>query len=242
MENICLKISNPYEKFKSKPVQQKSEILYYHVANDLKQAIPYLEKHWKMQDNRNDNLTDTIVYRAKTFDELLYLYNKDPRGNFNYLVHRWYNKRTSDMAENIFCSYNIAEKEKNFKHKTIDFYLMDTPFDLKVSSFPKRFGKQRTNYRSDREYRNDLIRWLYENQSKQRRNHEENRLFIVCKHNTGLNSRENLFLKMDFEQIHKKVNNFLQYSEAKLHKEGEPFNKVRLKNGKYVYSDVIFIN
>ncbi|MFP7487262.1 hypothetical protein SFC65_24195 [Priestia filamentosa] len=170
------------------------------------------------------------------------MYNKEQRGNFKYLVHRWYNKQTSDFAEQLFCSYNISKKEKNFKHKTIDFYLMDTPFDLKISSFPKKFLKERDQYTTDRAYRNDLIRWLYENQSKGRRNHDSNRLFIICKHQSGRDSNQNLLLKRDFNQMQQKVHNYLLYAQEKLHREGVPFNQVLLKSGKTVFSDIIFIN
>lgn len=241
MENRSFKLPNPYEKYKKIPVQQKQILLYKHLSKELDRATPYLEK-WGIQNNKNDKLTDNIVYNAKTFDELLYMYNKEPTGNLNYLIHRWYNTKTSNMAESIFCSYNIAKKEKNFKHKTIDFYLMDTPFDLKVSSYPKRFNRTRIQYDSDRSYRNDLIRWLYDNQSKERRNHDSNRLFIICKHQTGNNSKKNLLLKKDFEQIAEKINAYLLYSEKKLHREGVPFNRVLLNSGKTVFSDIIFVS
>lgn len=242
MDNINFKISNSYEKFKTKPVEQKQILLYHHVSDDLKKAVPYIKKQWKIQDNKNDKLTDHMVYNAETFDDLLYQYNKNPKGDFDYLVRRWYNKKTSIMAENIFCSYNISEKEKKTTHKTIDFYLMDTPFDLKVTSFPKRFKKQRNQYKNDREYRNDLIRHLYDYQSQGRRCHYGNRLFIVCKHKNGYNNDENNYLKMDFEQIHKKVDSFLRYSEERLHKTEEPFNQVILNNGEKVYSEIIFVS
>ncbi|MGF7535430.1 hypothetical protein AAGG74_17400 [Bacillus mexicanus] len=242
MENRSFDLPNPYEKFKTTPIQRK-EILYYkHLSKELDKAVPYLKKKWGIQNNRNDKLTDEIVYTAKSFDELIYLYKKKPSGDFNYLIHRWFNTQTSKMAETLFCSYNIVKKEKNFAHKTIDFYIMDTPFDLKVSSYPTKFNKTRFQYDSDRAYRNDLIRWLYENQSKERRKHDSNRLFIICKHQTGCNSKANLLLKKDFDQIQKKINAYLRYSEKKLHNEGIPFNQVLLNNRKTVFSDIIFIN
>lgn len=239
MENFFFSV--PASKFKEKSVKQNSEIFFAPISQEIEQAVPYLENHWKMQDNQNDRLTDSVVYNAQTFNEVEKCYERNPKGEFTYLAHRWYNKRTSSVTEDIFCSYNIARKEEDIKHKTIDFYIMDVPFDLKLTSFPKRFGKQRSNYSSDRTYRNDLIRWLYENQSKGRRNHDKNRIFVVCKHDNGLNSRNNLLLKKDFEQIDKKVKSFLDYSYTKLERGEDPFNKVTLNNGTTVYSEVIFI-
>ncbi|MGN5650739.1 hypothetical protein [Bacillus sp. Brlt_9] len=248
MENIFLRASTAlftkhqhFEKI-TIPVHQVKKINYGSVLVELQKAAPFLKKCWKRQDNSNDLKTDKIVFTAKTFSELENGCTQGPDMDFNYLVHRWFNFKTSDVIENIFCSYNIAEKEKNNKHKTIDFYLMDTPFDLKVSSFPKKFKMNRSAFRTEREYRNALIRWLYDNQSKERRNHEENRLFVVCKHQTGKDSQQNLFLKMDFNQIHSKIDSFLRYSGKQVEQNKEPFNKVVLNSGKEVYSDIIIID
>lgn len=232
--------SVPTRKFED-PAEKEQQIFLYQASNELKKATPYLTGKWKMQDNKNDKLTNEIVYNVDTFDELQSQYKEHSTGDFNYLVHRWYNRMASEVTEKIFCSYPNSEKEANKSHKTIDFYLLSVPFDLKVTSFPKKFNKQRKDYTSDRAYRNDLIRWLYEYQSQEGRNHEENRLFVVCKHNSGKNSKNNLLLKMDFSQIEKKVEQFLIYSEKRFLAKGEAFNKVLLSNGKSVYADVIFI-
>ncbi|MED2737314.1 hypothetical protein [Bacillus toyonensis] len=248
MENVFLRASTElftkhcYHEKIEMPVHQVKKINYDSVLIELQKAAPFLKKSWKRQDNSNDVRTDNVVYTAKTFSELENRCTEGPDVDFNYLVHRWYNYKTSDVIENIFCSYNIAKKEQNFRHKTIDFYLMDTPFDLKVSSFPKKFKMSRRAFSSEREYRNALIRWLYDNQSKERRNHEENRLFVVCKHQSGKDSQQNLFLKMDFNQIQSKVDAFLRYSGKQVEQNKEPFNKVVLNSGKEVYSDVIFID
>lgn len=240
--NLLFQIHNADQFFEAKPVKQTQNINYQFLTEELQKAQPHLKTFWKMQDNQNDRLTDKIVYKARSFDELVEMYNENPNGDFDYLVHRWYNFQTSQMTEKIFCSYNVARKEEKTNHKTIDFYIMDTPFDLKVSSFPKRFGKKREDFNSDREFRNELIRWLYENQSKGRRNHHENRLFVICKHNEGLNSRDNLLLKKDFKQIHKKVDTYLKYSMEKMKREGVPFNKVTLNDGETVFADVLFVS
>jgi len=241
-KNLFLQIHNADQFLEAKPIKQTQNINYQMLSEELQKAYPYLKDFWKMQDNQNDILTDKIVYKARSFDELIHLYKQNPKGNFDYLVHRWYNFQTSQMAEKIFCSYNVARKERKTNHKTIDFYLMDTPFDLKLSSFPKRFGKKREDFKTDREFRNELIRWLYENQSRGRRNHNKNRLFVICKHKEGLNSKDNLLLKRDFRQIHNKVDTYLKYSLEKMKREGEPFNKVKLKNGETVYADILFVS
>lgn len=239
MKNFFFSV--PSEELKATPIEQRRQIIFEPISREVERAVPFLGEHWKMQDNKSDKLTNKIVYNAQTFREVEECYQKHPLGSFNYLAHRWYNKTTSTMTEDIFCSYSIARKEENIKHKTIDFYLMNVPFDLKLTSFPKKFGKQRSDYSSDRSYRNDLIRWLYDNQSKGNRNHEKNRIFVVCKHEQGLNSKNNLLLKKDFDQINSKVKTFLDYSNKRYQKGEEPFNKVTLNSGKTVYSEIIFI-
>ena len=50
------------------------------------------------------------------------------------------------------------------------------PFDHKTSVYPSAFKK---TLEYAKEHREELIDWLYENQSKQQRFHMKNRLFVV---------------------------------------------------------------
>ncbi|NGY89273.1 hypothetical protein F6Y05_40610 [Bacillus megaterium] len=73
--------SVPASKFKEKPVKQNSEIFFAPISHEIEQAVPYLENHWKMQDNRNDRLTDSVVYNAQTFSEVEKCYERNPKGS-----------------------------------------------------------------------------------------------------------------------------------------------------------------
>ena len=189
---------------------------------EIHESLRYIKDEWKFQNNESDYQTN-FMYSCDTVEEVRQKsaqYNVD----FNYAIHRWYNYMCSYFHEDFFIKYG-AERERNCYHKTIDFFLFEVPFDLKTSVFPAAI-KDRTNYDlSKREGKNNLIRWLYENQSKQGRFHLANRLFIVC---------ETLSHKSDFEQVERKIKSFVDYSKT------NGFNRIQIKD-KIVSSDIIYI-
>ncbi len=189
---------------------------------EIKIAFTQLKKKWQMQNNDLDAATK-FIYTSKNIDEIkttCVIKNID----FNYALHRWYNFNCAQLHEHFFIK-NGAIKEHDLYHKTIDFYLLDTPFDLKTTYFPKAIDEKKNYDLTSRNGKNNLILWLYNNQSKQGRFHLENRLFIVC---------EDLESKSNFEMIEEKVKNFIEFSEQ------NGFNKIQLNN-KVVYSDIIWI-
>jgi hypothetical protein len=90
------------------------------------------------------------------------------------------------------------------KHRTIDFYLRDIPFDLKLSRFPKAYPK---SLKYAWQNRHHLAQWQYENQSRQGRYHTGNRLFII------LHDRQqpelSWQLRREFESLEALVEEFL---------------------------------
>lgn len=192
------------------------------IREEIKKALLYLDKNWPKQNNKLDASTK-FIYTCKTLEELRS--NSIQIGiDFNYALHRWYNFNCAKIHEDFFIQ-NGAVKEKDFYHKTIDFYLFNTPFDLKTTYFPKAIRAVKEYDLNSRKGKNNLIRWLYENQSQQGRFHLENRLFIVC---TDLASKSN------FEKIETNVKNFILFSKE------NGLNKIHL-NHKEVCSDLIWI-
>ena len=61
-------------------------------------------------------------------------------------------------------------------NKLVDFKISGIPFDHKTSVFPKGFNH---SYEYSISHKQELITWLYENQSQEGRKHLKNRLFIV---------------------------------------------------------------
>lgn len=99
----------------------------------------------------------------------------------NYAVRRWYNHHTHDQILQMFYAHSDVQREENRKHRTIDFYLREIPFDLKISRFPKSYPE---DIKHAWQHRHKLALWMYRHQSKQGRYHTGNRLFIILHHRT----------------------------------------------------------
>jgi len=156
---------------------------------------------------------------------------------FSYICHRWYNFHTSNETEKIFIRYGCI-KGKNYRHKEIDLYFKNIPYDVKLTVYPSKF-QEKINF-ENREDRNLLIRWYYENQSQEGRKHLSNRLFVVCmSKNDNMDQLENLKLKCRFDLIDNSVRNFVNYYSDK------ELNQVQVKDKNkifVVYSDLILVS
>lgn len=210
------------------------------MGNLASEALPYLQDGWKMQTDEEDEKT-SFIYKADSIEDVLYEHNKYKNFDLNYAMQRYYNFLTSTHIENIFCSYKGCEPEKNEKNKEVDFWVFGEPFDLKVTSYPQRFEQTREDFPNDRSYRNALIQWFYKNQSKEQRNLNQNRLFLVCQSGDGKTSLDNQLLKMNFQEIDELAGKFMAY-HAKRKEEGKTplFNTVII-DGKEVLSDIVFL-
>ena len=185
-------------------------------------ALEYMGDKWAFQKDVKDAQTK-FIYSAETIDEVreqCAINNVD----FKYALHRWYNFNCAKMHEDFFIQ-NGAVKENNPYHKTIDFYLFETPFDLKTTVFPKAITDKSSYDLNNRIGKNNLIKWMYENQSTEGRYHLENRLFIVC---------SDMIKKSDFVQIQNKIKLFIEFSKQ------YGFNIIEIKN-KNLCSDIIWI-
>lgn len=192
-------------------------------ALEIKKAIPYLKPNvWAIQEDNKDRKTN-FIYNAQTIEEILKKLENESEDLKTYGIHRWYNFKTSKMTEEIFTMLG-AQKENNIKHKTKDIYINSTPYDVKLTVYPKKYYNADFNKES-------LIQWLYQNQSKQGRYHLENRLFVVCGKPTDT-AIDKLIKKSDFKNIYNEVQNYMQYYNK---------NEITIHN-KNIYSDVIWIN
>jgi hypothetical protein len=177
---------------------------------DLKNIHQELQKrlrypyHWggRMQFDAWDAQTKFIYYTA-SFDEL---YQKsigfDPDLK-NYALNRWYNFWSAKAVEHFFCLHQRVKPNENPYDKTVDFFIDNIPFDHKTSVFPKGFNKKIIEAKS---IENDLITWLYKNQSQQGRKHYKNRIFILLYDH---NSQDHWKLKANLPAIATAINKFL---------------------------------
>lgn len=96
-----------------------------------------------------------------------------------YVVRRWYNFHTHQVTLEIFCAHPRVRPEPNPWHHSVDFYLDGIPFDLKLTDFPRAYPRSLDEARTRPQ---DLVNWLYREQSREGRYHAENRLFVVFYH------------------------------------------------------------
>jgi hypothetical protein len=147
-----------------------------------------LEKRWAhpyrwggVQKDHRDQATN-FIYRIPRFDDVLAEINKrfgqNPQYDAwsNYALNRWYNFWSARAVEEIFCSLEGVTPAKDKRDRLVDFSIGSTRFDHKTSIFPKGFGRD-LSYALNRPQ--ELIEWLYRNQSQEGRKHLKNRLFIV---------------------------------------------------------------
>ncbi len=164
----------------------------------------------RSQGDHWDRLSD-FVYRVKTLDGIQRQAQAVARAEglpvaaFEaYTVRRWYNHHTHDQILQMFYAHPDIQPEENAKHRTIDFYLRDIPFDLKISRFPKAYPD---TLKYAWQHRHHLAQWQYEHQSKQGRYHTGNRLFIIL-HNR-VQPELSWQLRRDFETLETLVEEFL---------------------------------
>jgi len=127
-----------------------------------------------------------FVYRIRSLDELRQETRRvaAARGFLlqdfaAYVVRRWYNFHTHQVVLEMFCSHPRVRPEPNPRHPSVDFYLDGIPFDLKLTEFPRAYPRSLDEARSCPQ---DLVNWLYREQSREGRYHTANRMFVVFHH------------------------------------------------------------
>jgi len=151
------------------------------VERELKKRLPY-QYHWGRKQSDSWDRDTNFIYKIYSFKLLLKKTEHLSPELRNYALNRWYNFWSAMAVEYIFTSHANVSANKNAYDKLIDFTIDNIPFDHKTSVFPRGFNKP---YEYARKNEQELIQWLYENQSQQGRKHLKNRLFIILydKHN-----------------------------------------------------------
>lgn len=151
------------------------------IESELKKRLTHPYKWGQKQNDSFDKQTN-FIYHIFLFEELLkeidkrFKPEKDFDLYFNYTINRWYNFWSAQAVENIFCSLPNVKPALDSKDRLVDFTIDGVSFDHKTSNFPKNFP-----YKIDEAIKktDELINWLYKNQSQQQRKHLKNRLFVV---------------------------------------------------------------
>lgn len=101
------------------------------------------------------NIVDNYVKKIKSYQEI----NDEVEGSLltslrGYTLNSWYNHWTSIIIEDIFKDHNKVLPTVGLVKK-IDFFINDTPFDLKVTYFPQELMNEKLKvlgYAKERRY------------------------------------------------------------------------------------------
>jgi DNA modification methylase len=125
-----------------------------------------------------------------------------------YVIRRWYNFHTHQGGLDIILAHPRTRPEPDPFHHTVDFYLGDAGFDLKLTALPKGFDHDIAYARA---HPKELAQWLYANQSGQGRFHAANRLFVVLHDATDEGGTWEL--RRDFARLEEAIGRFLDAPE-----------------------------
>ena len=178
------------------------------IEKELKKRLAYTYKWGRKQNNEFDRLTN-FVYKVSSFEEVLkeiesrFKKDKEHSNISNYALNRWYNFWSAQAVEKIFCSLPNVTPALDGKDRLVDFTIDGVKFDHKTSIFPKNFP-----FKIDEAIKktNELILWLYKNQSQQQRKHLKNRLFIVLYSSDG----EHWRLKSEIAWLKERIEKYMQ--------------------------------
>ena len=200
---------------------------------ELKKRLTYPYKWGRKQNDQFDKLTN-FIYRIFLFDDVINEINrrfksdKDNKNVSNYALNRWYNFWSAQAVEKIFCSLPNVKPALDSKDKLVDFTIDGVTFDHKTSVFPKNFPYP---IKESVKKTDELIKWLYKNQSEQQRKHLKNRLFVVLYSPDG----EHWKLKAEISWLKERIEKYM-----------EGFNpnyllKFQLEKDHYTLSDIIWV-
>jgi hypothetical protein len=203
------------------------------IEKELKKRLAYPYKWGRKQNDYFDNLTN-FVYRIQSFEEVIkeiefrFRTDKEHENISNYALNRWYNFWSAQAVEKIFCSLPNVKPALDSKDRLVDFTIDGVTFDHKTSIFPKNFP-----YKIDQAIKktDELIRWLYKNQSQQQRKHLKNRLFVVLYSSDGEHWKLKAEISWLKERIEKYMAGFNPHYLLKFH----------LEDDQETISDVIWV-
>lgn len=178
------------------------------IEKELKKRHHFSYKWFRKQNDAWDNYTN-FIYQTSNWESLIKkiaivadTQDFEKQQIFQYAANRWYNFWSAQAVEKIFSEIEGIEPVAETKDSDKDFYLFGIPFDHKTSVFPKQFNK---TFEYAKSHKSELIEWLYNNQSAQKRHHLKNRLFIVVYAENG----EHWKLKAEITLLKKSIEKYV---------------------------------
>ncbi len=175
-----------------------------HLSLPLLQLESELKKRWKIpyvwgkKQNNCDDIKTNIIYQTPFFEEITQQISHFPEDLQMYALNRWYNFWSAKAVETIFSQSPEVHPVFESKDSQKDFFWKTIPFDHKTTVFPKAFAH---SVEYAQHHPEELISWLYKNQSSEKRQHFENRIFVVVNHWKD---------KAELLRLHSTIHTFLQ--------------------------------
>jgi len=197
------------------------------LEKELKKRIVFPYYWGRKQSDKWDQQTSFIYHTFEFLDLQKKISNLSEEIQY-YAMNRWYNYWSAMAVEKLFCQHTNVTAQHNKYDKLIDFRIQGIAFDHKTSIFPKAFGKT-ISYAV--KHKEELLQWLYKNQSQQGRKHLANRLFIVV---CDQENSEHWKLKAEISLLKLMIDRYIKsFSMNKLYT-FDPGNGM-------VYSDIIWL-
>lgn len=191
---------------------------YAAIEKELKKRLTY-EYSWRRKQVDALDKQTSFIYKISSFDLVLSKIETKFKDNSqyddlkNYALNRWFNFWSAKAIEAIFCEHEGVKSHPDSYNKFTDFFINKIPFDHKTTVFPKGFNKS-VPYAIA--HKNEIIEWLYKNQSQQQRKHFKNRIFIVLVNYE--NESEHWKLKAEISWLKKIISTYLlKFESSKLH-------------------------
>jgi hypothetical protein len=199
---------------------------FIRLETQLKERLNFPYSWGRKQSNEWDAKTN-FIYSTHNFKKLVEVTVTFTQDEKNYAFNRWYNYWSAVGVENLFSLHQKVSPNGNKYDKYVDFSINNISFDHKTSVFPKGFNKPFEYAKQNPE---ELISWLYLNQSQEGRKHLENRLFVVLYDKNG----EHWKLKSEISQIKTQIDHYVDnFDETQL-------VTLTIENKKII-SDIIWI-
>lgn len=186
---------------------------YDTLSQYLYDIAPSIPLNWgQVQNDRDDGLVN--IFSKASLDELNNSLTQLPAHKQNYLRRRWFLWQCSKCDEYLFYNQPKVLKNPNPKDQQWDVELLGHTllrFDIKSTILPKAF-------RSDHGHlppAQDIIRFYFDRQSRGRRNHIQNRIFLVHLPYAKTNSNT---LRTKFKAKQKAITEYIyDLSQGELH-------------------------
>ncbi|EAY31523.1 hypothetical protein [Microscilla marina] len=152
------------------------------LETELKCRLGYPYRWGRKQNNYWDKATN-FIYQTPHFDQLLkhfeqaFAQHPEKQQWLDYTLNRWFNFWSAQALEKVFCHASAGVRPASDPQDSEkDFFITNIPFDHKTTVFPQRYPH---SLHYAHQHPETLLQWLYEHQSKGKRLHHKNRLFVV---------------------------------------------------------------